>query len=352
MQTPHNIYIHVPFCIAKCNYCAFFSRACAAPDWDEYARGIISEIHHWAQIMGRVDVPTIFFGGGTPSLMPVETFANIMDNIATHFNITENCEITLESNPGTLDAKKLADFGAAGANRLSVGVQSLDDARLRFLGRRHTARDAVNLMQAAMKMNMRLSADFIYGLPGDGVETVAQMCRGITELGLQHCSMYELTIEPGTPFAKMNLQMPTNEEMAQMYDAIARKLPLPRYEVSNYAAPGQECRHNQNVWDGAPYIGIGAGAAGRPFIDGTWYEQMGANARCAPLPHDARGVEKVITGLRQTRGVMLDVDTKNVINMDYADAHPDLLTRTPDGRIAATPRGMLILDEVILKLVK
>lgn len=352
MQTPHNIYIHVPFCVAKCNYCAFFSRACATPDWDEYARGIISEIRHWAQILGRADVPTIFFGGGTPSLMPVDTFANIMNNIAANFNITTNCEITLESNPGTLDAKKLAEFGAAGANRLSVGVQSLDDSRLRFLGRRHTTHDAVTLIQAALKMNMRLSADFIYGLPGDTADTVANMCHEIAQLGLNHCSMYELTIEAGTPFAKMNLQMPTNEEMACMYDAIARELPLPRYEVSNYAAPGQECRHNQNVWDGAPYIGIGSGAAGRPLIDGTWYEQMGANARFVPLTRDTRGVEKVITGLRQTRGVALDADTKNVINMDYANAHPDLLTHAPGDRIAATPRGMLILDEVILKLVK
>lgn len=296
-------------------------------------------------------MPTVFFGGGTPSLMPTNVFGQIMDAVRAKFDLSPDCEITLESNPGTVDAVRLGEFVAAGVNRLSVGVQSLDDARLAFLGRRHSAADARKLLDTAMKMGLRTSADFIYGLPGDTTAHVIQMCRDINAIGLTHCSMYELTIEPHTPFGKMNLDMPSNDAMADMYCAIADTLNIPRYEVSNYARPGCECRHNQNVWDGAPYIGIGGGAAGRPYIDGMWYEQTGGDIKMQPLSAIARATEKIITGLRTVRGVKLTDDVLRAIDMNYVTAHPDLFCITPD-RIHTTPKGNLILDDLLIELCK
>lgn len=296
-------------------------------------------------------MPTVFYGGGTPSLMPVRCFEKIMDTIRTNFNLLSDAEITLESNPGTLDENKLRDFCDTGVNRLSVGVQGLDDDKLKFLGRRHSVADALNLLDVAQNINLRVSADFIYGLPGDTVADVIELCGQINKLGLTHCSMYELTIEPGTPFGKMNLNMPDNETMAQMYVAIGDTLQLPRYEVSNYATPGAECRHNQNIWDGDAYIGIGRGAAGRVFMDGTWYEQLGDNARLEKLDNTARATEMILTGMRTVRGCRLTDAIKNVIDMDWALANDSLVQINGD-RISATRKGMLILDDVMVNLVK
>ena len=351
MKTQHNIYIHVPFCVSKCKYCAFFSRACAKPDWDTYVTRILSEIDYWAEKLGKIDVPTIFFGGGTPSLIPTKHFAQIMNHLRNKFNIADDAEITIESNPGTLDYTRLDEFIGHGVNRLSIGVQSLNDDELVFLGRRHSVADAMRLIESAMTRDIRVSADFIYGLPNHNTKTVEKLCRDINQIGLNHCSMYELTIEPTTPFGKMNLDMPSNNEMADMYNAIANTLNLPRYEVSNYARAGFECRHNQNVWDGDAYIGLGVGAAGRVFIDGTWYEQMGGGAKFEPMSITARAIEKVITGMRTMRGVLLANDVKNVLNIEYINNHPELIT-IADNRIHATDDGIMILDDLLVNLIK
>lgn len=351
MNISHNIYIHVPFCVKKCQYCAFYSRACANPDWENYATKIIGEIEHFGKILGAVSVPTVFFGGGTPSLMPTAIFATIMDAIQKNFRLETDAEITLEANPGTLPADKLTEFCKIGMNRLSVGVQSLDDDKLKFLGRIHTADDAIKLLDTATNAGIRVSGDFIYGLPGENVDSVIQTCRRINDIGISHCSMYELTIEENTPFGKMNLNMPTNEAMADMYTAIGETLNLPRYEVSNYAHSTQECRHNQNVWDGGAYIGIGDGAAGRVFLDGTWYEELGDGKMFNPITNDVRAIERVITGMRTVRGVLVDDMTEKVINIEFAKSHPDML-RFAGNRISATDTGMLILDDLITKLVK
>jgi oxygen-independent coproporphyrinogen-3 oxidase len=264
-----------------------------------------------------------------------------------------DCEISLESNPGTIDGDKLRQIQSIGMNRLSVGVQSLDNEDLRFLGRRHNVADAVRLIQDSIDLGLRVSADFIYGLPGQTAHDVENLCGRINKLGLRHCSMYELSIEPGTPLSKMNLTMPRNEEMAAMYEAVGRTLELPRYEVSNYAAPGQECRHNQNVWDGRPYIGIGPGAAGRPFVNGIWYEQTGAFGAIHKMDPNARALEKLITGMRTIRGVALTNDVRDVIDWGFAVGHPELVQFGPDDKImSATPKGMLILDDLLVNLAK
>ncbi len=349
MNNPHNIYIHTPFCMSKCKYCAFFSRACSAPDWDAFADGIVREIEFWAQKKGRISVPTVFFGGGTPSLMPTKTFDQIIGALRTNFDITPATEVTLESNPKTLDAVRLREFIDAGANRLSVGVQRLDDETLQFLGRRHSVRDAMELLDRARQYGLRVNADFIYGLPHDTPDTVIKMCDAINAIGLRHVSMYELTIEPDTVFGHMNLDMPSNDMMADMYTAIGENLTTPRYEVSNYAATGDECKHNQNVWDGAPYIGIGHGAAGRPQIDDVWYEQVGGDIWMRPLSGAARATEKIITGMRTMRGAAKTDDVMQMIDTEYVRAHPELVVDCGD-RIRATEKGILILDDLLVHL--
>lgn len=283
--------------------------------------------------------------------MPVWCSEKIMNTIRADFNLLSGAEITLESNPGTLDENKLRGFCDAGVNRLSVGVQGLDDDKLKFLGRRHSVADALNLLRVAQGMGLRVSADFIYGLPGDTVADVIKLCNQINKLGLTHCSMYELTIEPDTPFGKMNLNMPDNETMAQMYLAIGDTLQLPRYEVSNHATPGNECKHNQNVWDGQPYLGIGRGAAGRILMDGVWYEQLGNNAQFEKMDDNARAIEMILTGMRTMRGCRLTDAIKNVIDMDWVRKNQSLVQINGD-RISATPQGMLILDDLMVKLVK
>lgn len=350
MTVPHNIYIHVPFCISKCNYCAFFSKACASPDWEKYTAGIISEIDYWASVLGRISVPTIFFGGGTPSLMPSKNFAQIIGHLHNKFDIRDDAEITLESNPGTLDAAKLSEFIQNGINRLSIGVQSFNDDELVFLGRRHNSATAIQLIDTALSRHIRTSADFIYGLPGHNTHTIEKLCTQINKTGLSHCSLYELTIEPNTPFGKMDLQMPTNDEMADMYTTISNTLTLPRYEVSNYAKNGDECHHNQNVWDGDAYIGMGIAAAGRVFMNDTWYEQMGNGEKFIPIEPQARAVEKVITGMRTARGVLLAKDVQNVLNMEYVTKNPELV-QVVGNRVRATDAGLLVLDELLVNLV-
>ena len=351
MNYPHNIYIHVPFCMSKCNYCAFYSLACATPDWQEYANGICNELNFWAGKLGKITVPTIFFGGGTPSLMPIPIFEQIMNCINQNFDVDANCEITLESNPKTFDKNKLSDFVSLGVNRLSVGVQSLSDEELQFLGRRHNVNDALVLLNDAQNMGLRVSADFIYGLPNHNAQSVIKLCKDINNLGLKHISMYELTIEKNTPFGKMNLNMPTNEEMAEMYTAIQDNLSLPRYEVSNYAVPTEHCRHNENIWFGDAYIGVGRAAAGRIFMDNIWYEENGNFEKFEKIDNDTRAIEKIITGMRTVRGVLLSDDVAKQINFDWIKNHNDLVVQS-DKYLSATDKGMLFLDNIMLDLIK
>jgi len=351
MNCPHNIYIHVPFCISKCNYCAFYSVACKSPGWDKYADDICNELRFWAGKLGQIRVPSIFFGGGTPSLMPIDVFERIIGCINQYFDIDKDCEITLESNPKTLNKDKLLGFVSNGVNRLSVGVQSLQDKELQFLGRRHNVSDALSLLENANSIGLRVSADFIYGLPKHNVESVIKLCKDINKLGLSHVSMYELTIEKNTPFGKMDLKMPSNEEMADMYTAIQDNLSLPRYEVSNYATPKEHCRHNENIWVGDAYIGVGHGAAGRVNIDGVWYEELGNYEKFEKMNNDTRSIEKIITGIRTVRGVLLSKDVVKQINFDWVSKHNDLVVQSGE-YLSATDKGMLVLDNLTLDLIK
>ena len=337
--------------MSKCKYCAFFSSVCQNPDWEKYSNDIYNELKFWAEKLGRISIPTIFFGGGTPSLMPVSVFEKILSCIKNNFEIDENCEITLESNPGTLDEEKLHGFVSFGVNRLSVGVQSLNDEELQFLGRKHTVSQALRLLDIAQNMGIRVSADFIYGLPRHNEKSVEKLCSDINKLNLSHVSLYELTIEKNTPFGQMNLKMPDNETMAKMYMEIPEFLSLPRYEVSNYARFGEECRHNQNIWAGGAYIGVGRAAAGRVNIDGVWYDELGNYERFEKISDNTRAIEKIMTGLRTVRGVELTNDVQELINMDWINQHNDLVALS-EKYLYAKPHGMLILDNIMLELIK
>ncbi len=347
---PHNIYIHVPFCISKCNYCAFFSKA-IAPDWESYCTGICSEIDFWKNKLGHISVPTVFFGGGTPSLMPVDVFESIIKHLYQNFDMSKCSEITLESNPGTLTDEKLSDFIACGVNRLSIGIQSFNDNELKFLGRKHDAKTAINLVEQAYKTGIRVSGDFIYGLPGHNVSNIISLCDQINRIGLLHASLYELTIEQNTPFEHMNLDMPDNDTMADMYTAISDNLKLPRYEVSNYAKPGFECAHNQNIWDGDAYIGLGNGARGRIFMNNSWFEESGGDIKYSKISDKTRALERIITGMRTARGVLLDDVIKNVVDIDFINAHNDLV-QIKDNRIIATDKGLLMLDDLLVDITR
>ncbi len=355
MNSAHNIYIHVPFCASKCRYCAFYSAPNAHPDWAAYTNGICHEIDIWAEKLGPVTIPTVFFGGGTPSLMPPSYMAKIITHLGHRFHIHPDTEITIEANPRTLTPGALHEFVQMGINRLSIGVQSFIDTELEFMGRCHNATDARRLIDMALDMRLNTSADFIYGMPGHTTDHIINLCQEINRIGLNHCSLYELTIEPATPFGKMNLDMPNNDIMADMYQAIASTLSLPRYEVSNYATPGHECRHNTNIWDGAPYIGLGRGGAGRPYINGTWYEQSGGPTLTqTPITNATRAIEKIMTGMRTIRGVTLTDDVRDAINPNgvaTALANGDIHI-TPENRMAPTTKGILILDNLLINLIR
>lgn len=342
MTALYNIYIHVPFCVNKCNYCAFYSNACGAPDWTDYKNKIISKIHYWRERIGNVKIPTIFFGGGTPSLMPTKVFAEIMNELHNSFDVATDAEITIEANPRTLDKEKLKEFIDAGINRISIGVQSLRDDELKFLGRIHNAKAALELIKIAQNEKLRVSADFIYGLPNHTTTDVKELCKNINSLRIEHASLYELSIEPGTPFARQNLQMPDNETMAQMYETIGETLNLPRYEVSNYGTP---CKHNLNIWDGQPYLGLGDGAAGRILIDNQWYETL--NEQLIPLENYDRTVEILMMGLRTIRGVLLTPEILKIIDTDFTNSEHFVIK---NNRLIA--KSFLTLDNLIVRLLK
>jgi oxygen-independent coproporphyrinogen-3 oxidase len=354
-MAPHNLYIHIPFCASKCNYCAFHSSAVSNPDWDGLADAIIGSAGYWAARLSRCRVPTVFFGGGTPSLLPAAIFARIMNAVRAAFDVAPDAEISIEANPGTLDAAKLREFAAAGMTRLSVGVQSLDARALSFLGRRHSARDAIGLLDSARALGLRVSGDFIYGLPGQTLRDVMDMCRGILELGLSHASVYELCIEPGTPLAARGVAPVGNDAAADMYMAVNQSLApaLQRYEVSNYAALGDECRHNADIWAGGAYIGVGPSACGRVLLDdGRWLEtrEFAGEITERALAPRTRALEKIITGMRTMRGVGLSPDVRDAIDWKFVKENPDLIAEK-DGFLAAAGDGIMIMDWVVERMV-
>jgi oxygen-independent coproporphyrinogen-3 oxidase len=277
------LYIHVPFCRSKCPYCDFFSLPAAAGELAAYP-GLLRRQLAAARRSGLWTGPfsTVFFGGGTPSLLPAAAVGELLAAAGDLFGLAPGAEITLEANPGTLSAQSLAGFRAAGVNRLSLGLQSLDARNLQRLGRGHSAaqgEEAVRLARGAGFDNVGL--DLIYGLPGQTEAALAEEIGRFLALAPDHLSCYGLTVEEGTPFHRLQrsgaLQLPEEETAADLFRLLDDRLPaagLRHYEIANYALPGRECRHNLGYWARSPYLGLGGGA--HSFLDRGWGERRAA----------------------------------------------------------------------------
>lgn len=274
--SPIGIYFHWPFCLAKCPYCDFNVHVQAQIDHVAWRAAYIKAIQYYAKIMPGREVVSVFFGGGTPSLMEPETVKAVIDEIKNHWPVAGNVEITLEANPTSVETGKFEAFCKAGVNRVSLGVQSLDDAQLKFLGRKHDAVQAIEAIKTADKIFERFSFDLIYARPNQTLDQWKRELDGALKYAKGHMSLYQLTVERSTPFffdhAQGKFQMPDDAKGADFYNltqGIMEQAGLPMYEVSNHAAKGEESRHNLIYWQYGDYIGIGPGAHGRLTIDGV-----------------------------------------------------------------------------------
>ncbi|MFO1153218.1 MAG: radical SAM family heme chaperone HemW [Rhodospirillales bacterium] len=381
-DTPLAVYIHWPFCRSKCPYCDFNSHVAAvAPDQDRWRRAYLRELAGFAAMLredgGQRTIASIFFGGGTPSLMTPALVGAILDAIAGHWPVAADVEITLEANPTSAEAERFAGYRRAGVNRLSLGVQALDADALAFLGRRHSVAEATAALALAVRHLPRVSFDLIYARPGQTAAAWRRELAMATDLAGDHLSVYQLTIEPGTAFHRERVATLDDDAAADLYEVTQGVLDaagLPAYEISNHARPGGACRHNLAVWRGEDYLGIGPGAHGRISQDGTcegwrclnapdrWLaavERTGHGlAMRTPLTVGERSEELVMLGLRLTEGI----DRARFAARVGADPVACLDPRALDGLAAAgfiavnaasvraTAAGRLRLNAVLARL--
>lgn len=286
MADKTGLYIHIPFCVKKCNYCAFLSFNAESSPRREYADALVNEIAFRAEELGHPEIDTVYVGGGTPSVMDLSQLRDIMHAVNESFRVKGDAEITLEANPGTLGRKdgvtlaKLQAYKYMGFNRLSMGVQSMDNDRLHFLGRIHTAENVVRDMELIRRKGFdNVNLDLMFSIPGESTEDALDDLEKILALGPEHISCYSLQIEEGTPFGKMveagELTEVPDEEDRRTYHEICRILKdagYEHYEISNFARPGFRSRHNSSYWDMSDYIGVGLGASG--FVNGRRYKNI------------------------------------------------------------------------------
>ena len=270
---PIALYVHWPWCVRKCPYCDFNSHAIGAGvDEAGYIQALLQDVDAAVELAGRRPVSSVFFGGGTPSLMSVQGFETLMTGLRKRLLFAEDAEITLEANPGTHEAARFAGYVANGVNRFSIGVQSFDDERLKALGRIHNRRQALEAVETALTLVDNLNLDVMYALPGQSLEGAAQDALTAVKSGATHLSFYELTIEEGTAFYKREpAGLPDGDTAAEMGEIVGTTLAeagFEHYEVSGYAKPGRRCRHNLNYWTFGDYIGVGAGAHGKITTEG------------------------------------------------------------------------------------
>jgi putative oxygen-independent coproporphyrinogen III oxidase len=373
------VYVHWPFCAAKCPYCDFNSHVRhARPDQASYAWAFGQEIAATADRAPGRTVSSIFLGGGTPSLMEPATVGAILDAIAKHWTVTPDAEVTLEANPSSVEAERFRGYRAAGVNRVSLGVQSLNDAELRFLGRLHNVAEARRAIEIARATFPRLSFDLIYARPGQTAEGWrAELSEALT-LAADHLSLYQLTIEEGTPFAALRLagklKPPDDDAAADLYavtQEVCDRAGIPAYEISNHARPGAECRHNLVYWRYGEYAGIGPGAHGRLKLhDGrhatateklpeAWLARVEARGDGLVvddiLNQEEEGDEMLLMGLRLAEGIDIaryqKVAGKPLDPEQVADlVSHGMVERTIDGRVRATRAGFFVLDAVVADL--
>ncbi|MDE0944140.1 MAG: radical SAM family heme chaperone HemW [Alphaproteobacteria bacterium] len=365
------IYLHWPFCLAKCPYCDFNSHVRDNVDQDAWRVALVGELDRAAARLPGRSVSSIFFGGGTPSLMPPETVGAVLDTIAGHWAMDDDVEITLEANPTSVEAARFKGYRAAGVNRLSLGVQALNDQDLRRLGRNHSAGEALAALELARQTFNRCNFDLIYARPDQGVADWRAELTQALSFAPSHLSMYQLTIEKGTAFDG-TVQAADSDLAADLYEltqSMCQDAGLPAYEISNHAAPGQESRHNLAYWRYGEYLGIGPGAHGRLLIDG---QRLATSQRTSPekwlvgegreketaLSLEDRGVEMLMMGMRLTDGVSgADFLAETGIPLaEWVDA-PGLQDLLEGGllewrgdNLAASSDGLQVLNAVLAEL--
>ena len=379
LTTPFAVYVHWPFCLSKCPYCDFNSHVRQGGiDEARFVRAYQTEITATAErAPGRI-VSSIFFGGGTPSLMQPSSVEAILDCIGNHWTIASDVEVTLEANPTSVEATRFRGYRSAGVNRVSLGVQSLDDSALKELGRLHNAQEALAAVAVARSIFDRYSFDLIYARPRQTTDAwAAELKRAIAEAA-EHLSLYQLTIEPDTPFFGLHkagkLKVPDNDLARDLYDLtqmICADAGLPAYEISNHARPGAECRHNLVYWRGHDYAGIGPGAHGRLTLDGrrlatetekrpeAWLmrvEETGAGLTVTEkLTPGETADEYLLMGLRLAEGI--DLERYSALSGRTLDARRVAILReegavetTTAGRLRVTQSGFPLLDAVVADL--
>jgi putative oxygen-independent coproporphyrinogen III oxidase len=372
------VYVHWPFCAAKCPYCDFNSHVRQGLDEARFRDGLVREIATWAEHLPGRMVTSIFFGGGTPSLMAPATVSAVLDAITAGWSVDPGAEITLEANPSSVEAARFKGYRAAGVNRVSLGVQSFDDDALRRLGRLHDVAQAREAIATAAANFDRTSFDLIYARPGQTVAQWRSELGAALALAPSHLSLYQLTIEPETPFAELHrrgkLVVPdpdTAHALFAVTQDMCGEAGLPAYEISNHARPGQESRHNLLYWRYGEYVGIGAGAHGRVVLDGkrtatsterkpeAWIERVeregrGMIERTALAPEEQVD-EALLMGLRLTEGL----DLARLSRLGGLAPSPaavedlaglGLIERLGGGRIRATAEGRFVLNEIVLRL--
>jgi putative oxygen-independent coproporphyrinogen III oxidase len=364
---PLAVYIHWPFCVSKCPYCDFNSHVRATIDEAGWRDALLADLAHEVALLPGRRVTSIFFGGGTPSLMDPATTGAVIDAVARHWSLDANCEITLEANPNSVEAARFAGYAKAGVGRVSLGLQALDDGALKQLGRAHSVREGLAALDIAQAHFGRVSFDLIYDRPAQTrAAWEAELTRALG-FGTEHLSLYQLTIEPSTAFARLHadgkLVLPdadTSADLFEMTQAMTAAAGLPAYEVSNHARPGAASRHNLAYWRYDDYVGVGPGAHGRRLATATerhkkpenWIAALAATGSGlnieTPLDAETRATEALLMGLRLADGIdaahfatrtgrtlEVTIDTAardRLVAQGMIEARADRLQLTPQGR--------------------
>lgn len=367
------VYVHWPFCLAKCPYCDFNSHVSASVDQDQWREALVTEVRAAKALTGPRTVDTVFFGGGTPSLMPAKTVGAIIEAIDTEWGLAEGAEVTLEANPTSVEAARFRGYASAGVNRVSMGVQALNDPDLKALGRMHSAAEARAAFDVARSVFSRVSFDLIYARQGQTLAAWEAELAEALAMAIDHLSLYQLTIEQGTRFGDLAERgrlrdLPGDDLSADMYAAtqeITAAAGMPAYEISNHARPGAESRHNQIYWRYGDYAGIGPGAHGRLTLDGArwgsvtprdpaeWLSSAGRFEWEAVTDQDAAS-EMLMMGLRLAEGV----DVARYASLAGKALDPEAVRELVDGgflavsgdRIRATVTGRPLLNALLRRL--